>query len=455
MKTYLKALNLWEAVENDTDPAPLGDDPTIAQLKNYEEQKAKKPRALTCLHSALSETIFLSVMACETPKEIWEKLREEYEGSQRVKNVKLLTLKREFEMHKMKERETVKEYTGKLMEIVNKIKLFGEPFPDSKIVEKMLISLPARFEPKISAIEESCDLTKLTVAELISKLHAQEQRTSLRDDETVEGAFQARQKWKHQGKGNKNGGTEKGKAANTSKDHGKKKEFPPCTICERTNHQSKDCWFKNKPKIECRFCKKLGHIEKNCKVKKIRASNKEEQAQHASSTDEQEEVPANLFMASQTLHYKNKHTWYIDSGCTCHMANNEEIFSKLDRSIKTKVKLGNGQVVEAHGRGTVVVHSKEDATWNWEEEKVERKAVLTDVQQQKSASEARNNGQKSAPSSPSSTPPSSPTSSPSSSSSSSSSSPTSTPRKMRSLTDIYERCNFCVVEPDCFEAAVK
>ncbi|KAA8546721.1 hypothetical protein F0562_003142 [Nyssa sinensis] len=114
-------------------------------------------------------------MACETPKEIWEKPREEYEGRQRVKNVKLLTLKKEFEMHKMKERETVKEYAWKLMEIVNKIKLFGEPFPDSKIVEKMLISLPSK-----------------------------DQRTSLRDDETVEGAFQARQKWKHQGKGNKN-----------------------------------------------------------------------------------------------------------------------------------------------------------------------------------------------------------------------------------------------------------
>ncbi|KAA8530057.1 hypothetical protein F0562_004766 [Nyssa sinensis] len=302
-------------------------------------------------------------MACETPKEIWEKLREEYEGSQRVKNVKLLTLKREFEMHKMKEAETVKEYAGKLIEIVNKIKLFGEPFPDSKIVEKMLISLPARFEPKISAIEESCDLTRLTVAELISKLHAQEQRTSLRDDETVEGAFQEKQKWRHQGKGNKNGGSERRKAANTSMDHGKKKEFPPCNICERTNHQPKDCWFKNKPKIECRFCKKLGHIKKNCRAKKNQASNKEEQAQHVNSTDEQEEVPVYLFMASQTLHKKSKHTWYIDSGCTCHMANNEEIFSKLDSSIKTKVKLGNCQVVEAHGRGTVAMHSKEAVTW--------------------------------------------------------------------------------------------
>ena len=73
----------------------------------------------------------------------------------------------------------------------------------------------------------------------------------------------------------------------------------------------------------------------------------------------------------------------------------------------------------------------------------------------KKTSGVGNNGQESVPSSPSSTPPLSPTSLPSSSLRSSSFSPTSTPRKMRSLTDIYERCNFYVVEPDCFEEAVK
>ena len=43
----------------------------------------------------------------------------------------------------------------------------------------------------------------------------------------------------------------------------------------------------------------------------------------------------------------------------------------------------------------------------------------------------------------------------SSPSNSSSSSPSSTPRKMRSLEDVYERCNFCVVEPENFEEAIK
>ena len=52
----------------------------------------------------------------------------------------------------------MKEYTAKLVEIVNKIRLFDKNFPDSKVVEKMMIILPVRFESKISAIKESCDL---------------------------------------------------------------------------------------------------------------------------------------------------------------------------------------------------------------------------------------------------------------------------------------------------------
>lgn len=43
-------------------------------------------------------------------------------------------------------------------------------------------------------IEEACDLEKLTVAELISKLQAQEQRVSMRSEGIVENAFQAKGK---------------------------------------------------------------------------------------------------------------------------------------------------------------------------------------------------------------------------------------------------------------------
>jgi len=41
MKTYLKAFYLWEIVESDRQPTPLGNNPTIAQMNFFNEEKAK------------------------------------------------------------------------------------------------------------------------------------------------------------------------------------------------------------------------------------------------------------------------------------------------------------------------------------------------------------------------------------------------------------------------------
>ncbi|XP_052171630.1 uncharacterized protein LOC127787606 [Diospyros lotus] len=172
MKSYLKAMSLWDVIVNDADPAPLPQNPTLAQIRKHEEDMARKPKALTCIHSAVSDAIFTRIMTCDLPKQAWDKLKEEFEGSDRVKSVKMLTLKREFEMLRMKDGDTVNEYSSKLMQLVNQIRLYGETFEDSKVVEKMLISLPDKFESKISAIEKSCDLKTLSIAELIRKLQA-------------------------------------------------------------------------------------------------------------------------------------------------------------------------------------------------------------------------------------------------------------------------------------------
>ncbi|KAH0696283.1 hypothetical protein KY290_013634 [Solanum tuberosum] len=89
MKAYLKALSLWETIESEDDPPPLRPNPTIAQMKIYEDVKPRKPKALTCLHSALSDMIFTRIMACETSTEEWVKLKVEFEGCDREETVKL------------------------------------------------------------------------------------------------------------------------------------------------------------------------------------------------------------------------------------------------------------------------------------------------------------------------------------------------------------------------------
>ena len=75
-------------------------------------------------------------------------------------------------MQKMKETETVNDYKDKLMMIANKIKMLGEQFYDRRVVEKILVTLPERFESKISSLEESRDMSTITLVELINALQA-------------------------------------------------------------------------------------------------------------------------------------------------------------------------------------------------------------------------------------------------------------------------------------------
>ena len=83
METYLKAFDLWEYVEKDKVPTPLNNNPTVAQMKFFNEERAKGFKALTGIHNAVSEEIFTRIMTCKTAKEAWDKLKAEFQGDER------------------------------------------------------------------------------------------------------------------------------------------------------------------------------------------------------------------------------------------------------------------------------------------------------------------------------------------------------------------------------------
>ena len=72
----------------------------------------------------------------------------------------------------MEEEETVRQYTDRLMKVINQIKLLGEELNDKRIVEKVLVSLLEKFESKISFLEDSRDLTSMFLTELVNALQA-------------------------------------------------------------------------------------------------------------------------------------------------------------------------------------------------------------------------------------------------------------------------------------------
>ena len=142
--------------------------------------------------------------------------------------MQVLNLIREFEMQRMKESETIKDYSNRLLSIVNKLRLLGTNFSDSRIVQKIFITVPEKFETTIPSLENSKDVSSITLADLVNALHAQEQRRLMRQERFVEGAFQAISQYKKEMQSNNNSNN------NTQK-------FPPCPYCKKSNHPQKRC----------------------------------------------------------------------------------------------------------------------------------------------------------------------------------------------------------------------
>ena len=92
----------------------------------------------------------------------------------------------------MKDSKTIKKYSNRLLGIVNKVRLLGINFSDSRIVEKILVTVPERYEASLTTLENTKDLSKITLAELLNALQAQEQHRLMRQDHIVEGALPAK-----------------------------------------------------------------------------------------------------------------------------------------------------------------------------------------------------------------------------------------------------------------------
>lgn len=76
----------------------------------------------------------------------------------------------------MENNEKVADYFTRIVSITNSMKGCGETISKGKIIEKVLRTLPPKFDHIVVAIEESKDLETLKVEELQGSLKAHEQR---------------------------------------------------------------------------------------------------------------------------------------------------------------------------------------------------------------------------------------------------------------------------------------
>ncbi|XP_060216273.1 uncharacterized protein LOC132643756 [Lycium barbarum] len=264
MEAHMEANDLWEAVEEDYEVPPLPANPTMAQIKNQKEKKTRKSKARATLFAAVSSEIFVRIMTMKSAFEVWNFLKKEYEGDERIKGMRVLNLIREFELQKMKDSETIREYSDRLLSIANNVRLLGSEFPDSRLVQKILVTVPERFEATISSLENSKDLSKVSLAELLNSLQAPEQRRLMRSEGSVEGALPAKVQSNQGDKGTKKWNKKENSGFNSPRfNRGTKHDFPPCKNCGKKGHPPFKCW--RRPDQQCEKCQKMGHHQKICK----------------------------------------------------------------------------------------------------------------------------------------------------------------------------------------------
>jgi hypothetical protein len=148
-------------------------------------------KAINSLLNGLSDTVFTKVAHCKFAKEIWDKLRNIYEGDSKFKTTKLRTYRGQLEQLKMKEDEDITTYFLRVDETVNAIIGLGEEIKESVIVQKVLRSLPMIFNPNISTLEERSDLNSISMDELHGIFTAYEMRTEQENPDVKEAAFKA------------------------------------------------------------------------------------------------------------------------------------------------------------------------------------------------------------------------------------------------------------------------
>jgi len=69
MKSYLEESGLWDVVMSEIQPQQ--EDPTVAQIRNYNDEAMRRLKAKTCIHCVVSDVVFTRIMACETAIETW------------------------------------------------------------------------------------------------------------------------------------------------------------------------------------------------------------------------------------------------------------------------------------------------------------------------------------------------------------------------------------------------
>ncbi|GJY06819.1 gypsy type transposase [Tanacetum coccineum] len=195
-ETYVKSkdLDLWHVI-TDGDFPPIQNNPETKkdevvpfhkQNDDLKKKLAKNNEAKMVIYNALPRKEYERIFMCQTAKEIWDTLLITHQGNNQVKANKIDLLVQQYEQFTIPEEESIDNAFAKFNTIITSLKALDEGFSSKNCVRKFLRALHPKWRAKVTAIEESKNLTTLPLDELIGNLKVYEEVIK-KDFETVKG----------------------------------------------------------------------------------------------------------------------------------------------------------------------------------------------------------------------------------------------------------------------------
>ncbi|XP_026459774.1 uncharacterized protein LOC113360480 [Papaver somniferum] len=140
---------VWDIVKDAYVEPAVGDVVEGAAQTLLTENRKTNSKATYILHQGAHESLMDRVIYIKQAKAAWDDLVSYYTGSDKVKKVRLQTLKRKYELLQMESTETISDFFSKTLNIVNEMKANGDTVEDSTVVEKILRNYEQRLLEKI------------------------------------------------------------------------------------------------------------------------------------------------------------------------------------------------------------------------------------------------------------------------------------------------------------------
>ncbi|XP_025665915.1 uncharacterized protein [Arachis hypogaea] len=347
MFTHLKAQNLWNFIESD-----LQEGADTAQQR-------RDQLALSQIHQGVDYTVFGKIANAKSIKEAWDTLKLSYKGVDKAQKAKLPSLRRD------------------MKDLVNKMIVYGEDMPDSKVVEKILRTMPMKYDHMVTTILESHDMDTMTIAELQGTLESHISKILEKSEKSTEEALKSRvnlnnvtaSRHTQEGRGHGFNFQSRGRGSFRGRGHGNYKQrsynnfTPPNQGRGGTNFRpvnrgrGRRNFYQERTNFNCFHCGKYGHKATDYRFKMVN-NNQAHVAENQNQITDNNLGTQTLFFTSNSC-AEDENIWYLDNVCSNHMSGRKSLFSSLDDSIKLLLKFGNSTKIPIERKWHIPIRLKD------------------------------------------------------------------------------------------------